>query len=988
MNRLVSVLVVLGAALLSGCQKEGCLNGEANCRVPSPCQRVSFPATASCDKPLTVKRIDSASQRPGGWNGLGAKGDVLLSNGVVDVVIADLGTQNYLDPNGGSVLDLSPAGQAKDTVNNIFQVVGVLPRDAAFYTSMELIEEADLVAVQVKGTLDGIPSVPVITRYELRKCEPGLRARTEMVNGSTNTQTWALSDAYYWSGRESLPFAPGKGSGFNHPSFGLTTINGVYRLFPFFAAAGHSSDEHISSFSAVSCTEPALEGFHSDQISAAGLKRQIVPPRGSLVFERFFAVADSKGVGGAVDLALELRKQLMGEAYVTLTGKVQRMGGGTFDAEREASVLVVEGTLTTDPKERVEWSQVVPAADGSFSVRVPAGKSYVVEAHAFGRKQVEREYASVSGDTDLGEFVLPATGAVSFTVKEKGTMANLDAELFLVPTSDAEAEKVVGTLHGRFTKCSPWLGPPPGASPACNRVLVRNGRADNIDVPVGSFDVFAFHGPFWSIAKQTVTITGGPQTIEFALARLPLKPAGALSADLHVHGAHSFDSSIPDYDRVLSFAASDLDVIIGTDHEVIYDYANIVRDLGLQDRLSTVVGLETTGHIPFLMVPGYGFPLVIGHYNMWPLKYDPSLPRNGGPYDERVEPGELFERTRAIFTGEPLIELNHPWADPEFGRDLGFPRAILMDLRKDLPSGDDGTRMGVYVRKPAGASFTNDAHHAQEVMNGSDNGLFLQYRAFWHYMLNQGRVRTGTANSDSHSLTDNTVGVPQNLVFANTAPGANFDIGVFNRALKEGRSLGTNGPVIEVTYADGATNVTPSTTLLKPSGAASIHVRVSSAPWVPVQEVRFLVNGVVKKTVSNLPADADPYADTGSMVDYEATIPLSELTAGVSGDAWLVIEAGRALPLAGDLGGGLDGEPDGMPDTTDNDGNGVVDTADVKAGSKIGPLADPPKPKRGEPGYEFAAITGGYPAAFTNPFLLDLNGDGAFNAPGVKGGAQ
>uniref|UniRef100_UPI002931386F hypothetical protein n=1 Tax=Enterobacter hormaechei TaxID=158836 RepID=UPI002931386F len=73
---------------------------------------------------------------------------------------------------------------------------------------------------------------------------------------------------------------------------------------------------------------------------------------------------------------------------------------------------------------------------------------------------------------------------------------------------------------------------------------------------------------------------------------------------------------------------------------------------------------------------------------------------------------------------------------------------------------------------------------------------------------------------------------------------------------------------------------------------------------------------------------------------------------------------------------------------TDNDGNGVVDLSDVKEGSKVGPLADPPKPKRGETGYDFNAITNGYPLAFTNPFILDLNRDGAFTAPGVKGGMQ
>ncbi|MBL8939569.1 MAG: hypothetical protein JNM69_33720, partial [Archangium sp.] len=417
------------------------------------------------------------------------------------------------------------------------------------------------------------------------------------------------------------------------------------------------------------------------------------------------------------------------------------------------------------------------------------------------------------------------------------------------------------------------------------------------------------------------------------------------------------------------------------------DYTRVVEQLGLAQRMSTVIGLETTGHIPFLFIPNSSFPLVIGHYNMWPLKYDPSLPRNGGPYDELVEPGMLFERTKPLFTGTPVIELNHPWAVAEFGRDLGFPRALAMDLRKDLPAADDGTNLGIYVRTPAGATFANNGHHAQEVMNGSDNGLFLQYRAFWWYVLNQGQKKIGTANSDSHSLTDNTVGMPFNLVTAATQPGPTFDVNTLNRAVLDGRSLGSNGPVIEATIEDSTgTARSFGTATFTPKADAKVKVKVSSAPWVPVQEVRFVVNGQIVKTVKETTLPTDPFASSGSFVRYEGEIALNELLAGVTGDAWLSIEAGRPLLPSADLGGGQGGALDGVPDTTDNNGDGVADAKDVAEGGKIGPLADPPQPKEGETGFDFANITLGYPLAFTNPFFLDRTGDGQFSAPGAKGG--
>ena len=126
-NRLLLVMLSAASAFaLSGCKKEGCLGGEANCRVERPCQKVKISCSAT---ELTVKTITGASERPGGWDGLGSVGDVLLSNGQVNVVLAGIGNQNYIDPNGGSIIDLVPHGASKDGVNGISQAVGILPRD-------------------------------------------------------------------------------------------------------------------------------------------------------------------------------------------------------------------------------------------------------------------------------------------------------------------------------------------------------------------------------------------------------------------------------------------------------------------------------------------------------------------------------------------------------------------------------------------------------------------------------------------------------------------------------------------------------------------------------------------------------------------------------------------------------------------------------------------------------------------------------------------
>lgn len=998
--RLLAASLALASLTLAGCKKESCLGNEEGCRVVSPCEKLSYSCEAASGSSLEVRILTPTDKRvgsrdpvagaetvPGGLNALGARGDILIGNDRAVAVISGIGNTNLLDPGGGSLLDLSARGKNNDGLNQVIPVVGILPADAAHYTSYEIIDERpNRVAVQLNGTLDGRPEFPIHTVYEMRPCEPGVRVRTEVVNTSVDPQLWALADGFYWSGREALPFTPSQGTGYEHPSFNLLTIGDAFRKFPYLTAA--MASDPASSYAHVACGETdLLEGFQSDQISSSGLPRTVVGPRDYQVFERFLAVSERGDVAAAADLALELRQKLHGEKYVTLTGSVN--GRKTpLGAGREVSVIVSEGELSADPSTRIPWTQVTPDAEGRFQARVPVGRDYVVELHAFGRKVADRQLDNVNADQDVGTLTVPASTRLTVSVLNEENGEGLDAEVFVVPV-DADNQKATeGSLHGRFGTCAPWLGPPPGPSPACNRFLVHNGTF-TVDAPMGRFHLYAFKGPFWTLGHQTVTLGATDSTLEFKLRKLPLQPAGTVGADLHVHGAASFDSSIPDMDRVLSFAATDLDVIVSTDHDVIYDYSQIVQSLGLQNKMTAVTGMETTGHILWMKRPGYDLPLVIGHYNFWPLQYDPTKPRNGAPADEVIEPGELFDRVKesapAALRDQLLVELNHPWADAEFGRDLGYPRALALNLHKNLPTHDDGTNGGMYVRSPKGG-FTNNGQHAQEVMNGTQNDALLAYRAFWFYVLGQGQLVTGTANSDSHSLTDNTVGVPRNIIYASTSPGPGFNTDVFNKALKAGDSFGTNGPVIEATVdaADGSQRrfgLAP----FSPKANAALHLKVSAAPWVPVDEVRIIVNGNVVKTISGaaLSHPADPFGTSG-LLRYQGDIALTDVLQG-SGDAWLVVEAGTRLPAAADFGSPGGEGPDGIPDTGDNNGDGAVDHNDIEKDSDYGPLRTPAPPtSEADPLFHFSqVVTGGYPMAFTNPFILDRNGNGRFDAPGA-----
>jgi len=995
--RTLSFLAV--AATLAGCGQTTCAGStDPSCRTPSPCARLVFECAGGS---ATVRVMAAGDPLAIGPDVLASPGDVVLQSDQVFSVIDAIGHPHYVAPTGGNLLDLASADGLEDSLTHVFHSVGLLPGDTIAYHTLVIDEGADYAAVEVRGALSGHPDAIVVTRYELRPCEPGLRVRTEIVNGTPDAQTWALVDAWYWSGREALPFAPGIGAGFEQGGF-LDPLEDSWVRQPYFAAASHS--DHATSYGEVACNVD-LYGFHSDQLTAVGPRPRVFPPRDVQVFDRFLAVEPGRSIAGPIDTLLEVRRQLDGTPWTELHGVVTVAGDATgLGAEARASLVIEEGEEATPRSERTPTTQVTPGPDGTWSARVPADRDYVIVAQAFGRDVAMSAVHAEGERTDAGTIALPGSARITVSVTVDG-VADW-AQVFVSPADDETDDAVRGRLLGGFVSCAPLLGASTGGSPACDRLMV-NGES-TFEVPPGHYELFATAGPFASLGHAEITVAAGDDaSASMAIETMDVAPPGTLSGDFHVHGGASFDSVVPDLDRVSAFLASRIEVIAATDHDVVWDYAAARTMLGADDRMHVIVGLEATGHILFDLVPGASLPQVIGHWNVWPLPFEPDGPYRGAPWDELVEPGPLMDRF--VEAGWPrdtgIIQLNHPWAAAQVGRDLGFPRAVGVDANEPLPRTDrdgwDGTGPGLVMRTVPGSSFGNADYHTQEVMNGSENEDLLPYRAYWFYLLNQGIVRAATANSDSHTLVDNVLGTPRTLVWSEETV-ADFDEPAFNAAIRAGRMIGTNGAVIDASMVDAAGDRRgPGVAPFAPASAPAIAFRVVAAPWVPVTEVRIVVNGAVARTlVAELIQPTDPFG-TMPVVRFDGLIMLSELGLTSGDDAWIVIEAGEALPLGGDL------DCDGIPDTGDNDGNLVVDWRDVDrndddvideldwAGilevpscdedATIGPIERTARGPRDGARYPFAVVTpGGYAFAFTNPFVIDWASDG-FDAPGVGG---
>ena len=962
-HRQIAAAALLAAAAPAGCRPgPSCAAGDRACEEITSCEGLAY----DCDGDQLY--IGPASGAPGGVGLVGGQGvgnDLVLRNAQVTAVLDALDTPHDLAPSGGNLLDLGPTG-GRDEMVSMYQIAGILPDDAFSYRTMLVIDQSpERVAVVLRGSLDGRPDVPVVTRYELRACEPGLRIRSELVNRSPDPLPLVLADTAHWGKRNALPFAPQDGQGFLQPELDLIELADSYFSHDYVVARPAEDDGPTYGF--VACDRERLDGVNDPEVSALGTPFTLVEPGEALVLERFLIATGGRDLDQAVAEVARAREMLHGDpAPRQVTGRVMAGGMPMAGSVRRAAVLVLEG--------RRPLTMVVPDQEGRFSAWVPGTGPLDYEVWSFGRPVATGNFGA--GDAGDIEIAMPAELLVSVV---DGGGAPIHAIVAVHPADDATREAVAGSWFGRFDRCAPWLGPPVGGSPACNRAVLGPAGA-GFEVPAGRYEIWATAGPEHTVAMAERELAAG-ELVEVALelAELEIRPAGFLAADLHVHGQGSFDSSLPDLERVLTFAAAGIEVVAATDHDVVSDYAEAIRQAVLGDRVVVMGGLETTGLVPFLEVPGEDIPRVIGHFNFWPLSPDPAAPRAGAPWDERIEPGELMDMMARLTGEEGVAMMNHPWDERQFGRDLGYLRAIGFDPRLPIPAEPDGSSNGMLVRAPAGGRRNVD-FDLVEVENGAHAEQVVKTRPLWFSLISQGFVRPGTASSDSHSLSDAQLGYGRTLVDTG-GDLTGFEPAVFNRALKEGRVMAGNGVLVMVAVVgqDG----TRRGVSLEPHRLAAgdrLEIEVRAPPWMPVSEVRVISAGGERVVASggDLAEPPDPLGTAG-VVRWQASLPLADLV-GAGGDDWIVVEAGIPLFATADL------DDDGVPDTTDNDGDGDIDEDDVEdPDDDSGPLRQPADPDRepGDPLYPLTRVVPrAWPYGFTGPLLIDGDG-GGWDPPGL-----
>jgi hypothetical protein len=389
--------------------------------------------------------------------------------------------------------------------------------------------------------------------------------------------------------------------------------------------------------------------------------------------------------------------------------------------------------------------------------------------------------------------------------------------------------------------------------------------------------------------------------------------------------------------------------MVSTEHDFVVDYGPVIDALELDPFVTSIVGLEVTGSVP----NPPAFPDSTGHINAWPQLVDATARRDGSIEDEYVAPNFLFSRLRE--RGAEVVQYNHVRAGTSGLTSIGFFNNF--GYRPDLPITDPANALLLSddvlgdsgVPNPDG--YRNIDFDVLEVGNGPGVAGWLATRADWISLLRQVGMSTpngpvpfhpGTGVSDSHRVTLDAGGYFRSYVLGSGDDPTALDVSAYNQAIREGRMVVTTGPYLEVSLADGSGGDAGVGETLVPSGSGlTLRVRVQASPWVPVDEVRVLVNGEVpaglafdETTQPKLKKTPKTRWSRGkkSVERFDAEIPLDLGGA----DAFVIVEAGAKL--------------DPLPDV------------------------DP---------FGGLLVSGYRSLAFSNPIFVDFAGDG-FDAPGVS----
>lgn len=546
-------------------------------------------------------------------------------------------------------------------------------------------------------------------------------------------------------------------------------------------------------------------------------------------------------------------------AHVTLLNDFINFAASCPNPDPENCVNIFSSTLTD---EAGFYRMVVPPGNYRVAVR-KAGAPYVDSDSEPAETPVELKKKK----TTLLDVALPGTGTVVVNVEDQsGTDIAAKVSVVGVPASpDPLNDEYTGLLDNHFTGRFFGFdfeekGDIFGLAAAV--FADASGTTGSFNLEPGTYRVVVSHGYEYDVYDETIVVTAGNTSTVNAVVNKVVDTAGFVSIDTHVHMINSPDSAVSRERRIVSMLAEGVDFFVNTDHDFTHDLSDEIAGLGVGSLIGNAPSVEATtshyGHFNIWPITVDGNQ-VAGGTPDWSFHLGDvngaSYPSNGA-YD--LLPGEIYAAGHA-YAGDQVIQVNHfnsgtlghfnmlgidTEQDPPVssndvyrcvgGDNPGLPCEVQICIGGandgntctvvgDCPGGAcpsvtacagggtctfTGQNLGAYLRlDPLVANLYDDDFTALEVWIEAGRGqtelLLGDNMADWFNLLNQGRFKAGTADSDTHSSVSVQAGGPRTFVASSTDAPGSIDPAEIAANVNGMRAIGSNGPFMTVELENG-----------------------------------------------------------------------------------------------------------------------------------------------------------------------------------------
>jgi hypothetical protein len=866
MNRLP---LFLAASLLAGCPSDPPVEPEPT---PGPFLGQD-PAVAAApgEARAGVVREGPAGEAAlfGGINAEGRAGDIKLYNDRVQFIVQAGDRRHGLVDVGGGLLDadlVRPVGQlGRDTLEDGFFAFALAR--VVHSTSVEIISDgSDGGSAIVRSTGTDIPwdfmtglfelpepnlpdlGLTVVQEFELPPDSYALTLRATLTNSGAEAVTFAPRDGLMSSGEDLLPWSPGEG--LRGPASGDLSAMGL---------TGRRGEATMSLWPAQGTIQNSGLGALAAGLGIVTLTHAEITlePGASHTWERVFAVTPD------MLTAEGLRWEQQGVALEAVAGRVTDAAGGVAGARVwivEDGTDSVAGFALTDADGA--WAASLPAGDWVAWAMAQADEEHPQLPLGAGRTGAfaapslnDAQRAALSGESTpsapLWAVGRAPSAATSFSLPsaepvDLGMQAASGVRLLI---EDGTGSALPGVVDVRWADNQPAASDIPPSlhdalgHPGGSRALWGWTATGVLDAPLAPGDYSIRVGHSWRHGQDLladVHVEAGAITEVTATLPEVILRDGWLSLDSHLHAAPSFDGALSMEHRLVTCAATGLDLPVMTDHDRQVDYAPLAQAMGLNQQMQVLPGVEVTS-------------LLRGHFNLFPVTPDPAQPNGGAEpwWQLPTDTQELFDRMRARAGADAITQVNHPRTPGMFSL-ARFQAQTAEALSPDLWSWD----FDIF-----------------ELLNGGVTNL-PQVRDDWFAMLSVGTVRVPMGSSDSHYAYI-PCGHGRTDVWLDSDDPAAVTVDAVREAILAGRIVVAGGTTLRATLDVGAGEVGPGSTTNGTAGALSITVQAPD--WISPGTLKVWQNW-------ELVYEQDLDAPNGATW-FDGEVPVQ-----VDVDAWIAVE--------------------------------------------------------------------------------------------------